>query len=108
MTKKEMSQHIAEKVGVSQLQAQEIIQSVFDGITATLVQEGRIELRNFGIFEVRKRQARDGRNPRTGQVVKVPARMVVTFKPGRGMLERVRHICLEKRYANSRSPVANG
>lgn len=92
MTKKQIVQHIAEKVGVTQGQAQEIIQSVFDGITDTLVREGRIELRNFGIFEVRKRQARKARNPRTGQVVKVPARIVVTFKPGREMQERVRQV----------------
>ena len=89
MTKKEIVQYIAEKVGVHRIQAQEIVQSVFDGITETLVQEGRIELRNFGVFEVKKRKPRNGRNPRTGENVKVPARMVVTFKPGRVMEERV-------------------
>ena len=92
MTKKEIVQHIAEKVGVNRLQAQEIVQSVFDGITETLVREGRIELRNFGVFEVKKRKPRIGRNPRTGENVKVPGRMVVTFKPGRVMEERVRQL----------------
>jgi DNA-binding protein HU-beta/integration host factor subunit beta len=51
--------------------------------------EGRIELRNFGVFEVKKGKPRQARNPRTGEKVKVPARLVVTFKPGREMEERV-------------------
>jgi len=61
----------------------------FDGITQTLVEEGRIELRNFGVFEVKKRKPRKARNPRTGEKVKVPARLVVTFKAGREMEDRV-------------------
>jgi hypothetical protein len=52
--------------------------------------EGRIELRNFGVFAVKKRKPRKARNPRTGRPVKVPARLVVTFKPGREMEERIR------------------
>ena len=89
MTKKEMAKAIADDVGILQTQAQEIVQRVFDGITETLVQEGRIELRNFGVFEVKKRKPRKGRNPRTGESVEVPVKMVVTFKPGREMEQRV-------------------
>src|SRR5271166_5656032 len=89
MTKKAMAKAIAEEMGLNQLQTMQIIQKVFDGITETLVQEGRIELRNFGVFEVKKRKPRKARNPRTGEKVMVPARMVVTFKPGREMEERV-------------------
>jgi nucleoid DNA-binding protein len=89
MTKKEMAKAIAAELGLNQVQVKEIIQRVFDGITATLVQEGRIELRNFGIFEVKKRKPRKARNPRTGASVKVPGKLVVTFKPGREMEQRV-------------------
>ena len=89
MTKRDMVKAIAEKVGVLQGQAQEIVQGVIDGITETLVQEGRIELRNFGVFEVKRRKPRMARNPRTGEEVMVPSRLVVTFKPGRVMEERV-------------------
>jgi nucleoid DNA-binding protein len=67
----------------------EIIQRLFDGIIETLEKEGHIELRNFGVFKVRKRKLRQGRNPRTGESVMVPAKLVVTFKPGREMEERV-------------------
>ena len=89
MTKKEMAKAIAEEMGINQLQTLEIIQKVFDGITETLLQEGRIELRNFGVFEVKKRKPRKARNPRTGASVKVPGKLVVTFKPGREMELRV-------------------
>jgi nucleoid DNA-binding protein len=89
VTKKEMAKAIAQEMGIDQRQAQEMVQRVFDAITETLVQEGRIELRNFGVFEVKKRKPRKAYNPRTGEKVKVPARMVVTFKPGWVMGERV-------------------
>ena len=89
MTKKEMARAIAEEMGLTQLQVQGVVRRVFDGITETLEREGRIELRNFGVFEVRQRKPRKARNPRTGERVKVPAKRVVAFKPGREMGERV-------------------
>jgi integration host factor subunit beta len=90
MTKKDMAKEIAEAAGITQAQAQDIVQRVFNGIVETLVEEGRIELRNFGVFEVKKRKARQARNPRTGERVVVPERAVVIFKPGLDMEERVR------------------
>ena len=89
MTKKELAKAISEEFGIASLVALHAVQRVFDGITETLIEEGRIELRNFGVFEVRKRKPRKARNPRTGESVKVPAKMVVVFKPGREMEERV-------------------
>ena len=89
MTKRDLAKAIAEEMGLTQIQVKEIIQRVFDGITETLLHEGRLELRNFGVFEVKKRRPRQARNPRTGQAVAVPAKRVVTFKPGRQMEERV-------------------
>jgi len=55
-----------------------------------LADHGRIELRNFGVFECKERKARIGRNPKTGDPVDIPARFVVTFKPGKEMEERIR------------------
>ena len=88
MTKKEMAQTIAEAMGMPQTQVKEIVQLVFDGIIDTLEKEGRIELRGFGVFEVKHRKARSARNPRTGETVMVPAKNVVTFKQGREMVVR--------------------
>jgi nucleoid DNA-binding protein len=89
MTKKDMAKAIADEMGLPQGQVGEVVQHVLDGITETLLNSRRIELRKFGVFEVRKRKPRRARNPRTGEEVNVPAKLVVTFKPGRVMEERV-------------------
>ena len=90
VTKKEIVKTISEEIGLTQLKTKEIVQKTFDAIVETLVDEGRIELRNFGVFEVKKRAARKARNPRTGDRVDVPEKYVVTFKPGKEMEEKVR------------------
>lgn len=92
MTKKEIVKTISEEIGLTQLKTKEIVQKTFDAIVETLVDDGRIELRNFGVFEVKRRAARKARNPRTGQRVDVPEKYVVTFKPGKEMEERVREL----------------
>lgn len=92
MTKKEMAIAIAKATNLPRIHVQEVVQRVFDGIINTLEKERRIELRNFGVFEVKKREPRNARNPRTGEKLMVPARFVVTFKPGREMEERVGQI----------------
>ncbi len=91
MTKKEIVKTISEECGLTQLKTKEIVQKTFEAIIDTLVEDSRhrIELRNFGVFEVKKRAARKARNPRTGDRVDVPAKYVVTFKPGKEMEERV-------------------
>lgn len=93
MTKKEIVKTISEEIGLTQLKTKEIVQKTFDAIVEALVEEPRrIELRNFGVFEVKERAARKARNPRTGERVDVPAKMVVTFKPGKEMEEKVRQL----------------
>ena len=103
MTKKEIVKTISEEIGLTQLKTKEIVQKTFDAIVETLVEDtksninkggdgplGRIELRNFGVFEVKRRAARKARNPRTGEKVFVAEKFVVTFKPGKEMEEKVR------------------
>lgn len=90
MTKKEIVKKISEEIGLTQLKTKDIVQRTLDAITHTLVTEGRIELRNFGVFEVKRRAPRKARNPRTGAKVFVPSKNVVTFKPGKEMEELVR------------------
>ncbi|MCA9041713.1 MAG: integration host factor subunit beta [Planctomycetaceae bacterium] len=92
MTKKEIVKSISEELGLTQLKTKEIVQKTFDAIVETLVADKRIELRNFGVFEVKKRAARRARNPRTNASVEVPEKYVVTFKPGKEMEERVRQL----------------
>jgi nucleoid DNA-binding protein len=92
VTKKEIVKQISERIGLTQLKTKDIVQQTFDAIVETLLEVGRIELRNFGVFEVKKRKARRARNPRTGDPVDVPPKNVVTFKPGKEMEERVRQM----------------
>jgi integration host factor subunit beta len=110
VTKKEIVKTISEEIGLTQLKTKEIVQKTFDAIVEALVAEGRIELRNFGVFEVKPRAARKARNPRTGDKVLVPAKNVVTFKPGKEMEERVRQMQIREEHdevdldANSKAP----
>ena len=98
MTKKEIVKTICDranakklmKSNLTQLATKEIVQWTFEAIIATLVEEGRIELRNFGVFEVKQRKPRKARNPRTGDPVNVEAKNVVTFQPGKDMEEQVK------------------
>ena len=90
MTKKEIVKAIAEELGLTQMAVKEVVQMTFDHIVDTLVDDRRIELRNFGVFEVKRRAARQARNPKTGEPVEVKARYVVAFKPGKEMEERVK------------------
>ena len=92
MTKKDIVRTISEEVGLTQQQTKEIVQKTFDAIIESLVRERRIELRNFGVFEVKPRAARKARNPRTGEQVDVPRKHVVTFKPGKHMEAKVRDL----------------
>lgn len=106
MTKKEIVKQISEKVNLTQLKTKEIVQMTFDAIIATLVTEGRIELRKFGVFEVRQRKARKARNPRTGEAVEVLPKNVVTFQPGKEMEEEVRNakVVTTKRKSRKAAP----
>ena len=85
MTKKEIVRFISDDLNLSQQDVKKVVQKTFDAVIEALAKEGRIELRNFGVFEVKERKARKARNPRTGEEVFVASKRVVTFKPGKEM-----------------------
>ena len=99
MTKKDIVRTISDEVGLTQQQTKKIVQRTFDSIIDALVRDGRIELRNFGVFEVKPRAARRARNPKTGDEVIVPEKHVVTFKPGKHMEARVQEADLSENQA---------
>jgi integration host factor subunit beta len=84
-TKRELVKTIAEKTALTQVQTAEVIQLALDAIAEAIVSDGRMELRNFGVFEVKLRQPRKARDPRNGATMDVPARNVVVFRPGRAL-----------------------
>ena len=82
LTKKEIIIAISEETGLAQVDVKRVLQGAFAHIIDSLKEGKTIELRNFGVFKVKQRAPRRGRNPKTGQEVPVPSRRVVVFKPG--------------------------
>lgn len=90
MTKKDIVLKIADETGIKQIDVKKVVQKTFDNIVASLVRGEKVELRNFGVFKLKERRSRTGRNPRTGQIVPVPARKVVVFKAGLEMKKKIK------------------
>lgn len=82
ITKKDIILKIANDTGIKQIDVKKVVQRMLDDITLSLAKGDTVELRNFGIFKVKSRKARTGRNPRTGVEVPVPPKKVAIFKPG--------------------------
>jgi integration host factor subunit beta len=83
VVKKELAFEISEEFNISHNVSLKIVQKFLDQIIGELNSGNRIELRNFGVFEVRTRKSRVARNPRTGEKVQVPEKKTVVFKPGK-------------------------
>ncbi|HLD88088.1 MAG TPA: HU family DNA-binding protein [Candidatus Omnitrophota bacterium] len=90
MTKKDIVLRITDATGIKQVDVKRIVQKTFDVIVDSLMRGEKVELRNFGVFKIKERKARFGRNPRTGQSVPVPPRKVVVFKSGLEMKQKVK------------------
>ena len=82
MTKKDIVLKIAEETGIKQVDVKKVVQRTLDHVITSLKAGETVELRNFGIFKVKSRRGRTGRNPRTGDKVPVPPKRVAVFKPG--------------------------
>ncbi len=89
MTKKDIVRRLAAEMNLDQSLTKKIVQRTLDMILETAIAEGRIELRNFGVFEVKRRAARKARNPKTNQQVNVPAKNVLSFQPGKNVANAV-------------------
>ena len=90
MTKRDLVMRIADETGLIQQDVYAVIQKSLDYIVEALEQDETVEFRNFGVFEVRLTKSRVGRNPNKPEnVVTIPARKVVKFKPGKIMREKI-------------------
>ena len=90
MTKKDLVLKIAEETDVKQIDVKIVVQRMLDYIIAALARGETVELRNFGVFKLRSRKQRIGRNPRTGESVNIPQKRVVSFKSGLIMKQKVK------------------
>lgn len=92
MNKSDLVQHVAERLpNLAAKDVEVIVNTIFDSMTRSLSRGDRIEIRGFGSFEIRVRRPRQGRNPKTGQQVKVGRRVVPFFKVGKELKEKVNH-----------------
>ncbi len=89
MNKSELIAVTAEKSGMTKKDAERALNAALDVITAQLVAGNRVQLSGFGIFEVKTREARTGRNPRTKQAIEIPASTAPVFKPSKTLKEQV-------------------
>jgi integration host factor subunit beta len=87
MTKADLVERVAKEADMTKKDAEQLVEIIFDSIIASLNKGEKIELRGFGSFRVRQRNARKGRNPKTGDSVNIPAKRVAYFKPGKELKE---------------------
>jgi len=91
MTKAELVDNVADKVNLTKKQTEIIVNILFNSITEALSDGDKVELRGFGSFRIRARNPREGRNPKTGDTVHIPAKKVPFFKAGKELREMVDH-----------------
>jgi len=89
MNKSELIDYIAQSAGINKTQATAALQAVETGVIDTLANGGTVELKGFGTFKVTPRAERNGRNPKTGETIVIPAANVPTFKAGKGLKDAV-------------------
>ena len=89
LTRKDLAKSINERLGFSKQSAGELVDIVFDTMKEGLLRQESIKLVQFGTFNIRKKNARVGRNPRTGDTMEICRRSMVSFKPSKGLRERI-------------------
>lgn len=90
MTKKDIVMKVSNETNLTQIDVKKIVQRALDVVVESLERGETVELRNFGVFKVKNRRGRIGRNPRTGEEVSVPEKKVVVFKPGLILKQKVK------------------
>lgn len=90
MNKSELVDLVAEKAEMTKKDSEKAVKAVLDSITDGLVRGDKVQLVGFGTFEVRSRKEREGRNPATGEKIKIKALKVPAFKPGKALKEKVK------------------
>ena len=91
MTKADLVEIVAREADMTKKDVEQLVEIIFDSIVSTLNKGEKIELRGFGSFRVRERNARKGRNPKTGEPVDIPAKRVAYFKPGKDLKDIINH-----------------
>ncbi|PPI88135.1 integration host factor subunit alpha [Candidatus Pantoea edessiphila] len=96
LTKAEMSEYLFEKLSLSKRDSKELVEIFFEEIRCTLEYGEKVKLSGFGNFDLRNKNQRPGRNPKTGEDVPISARRVVTFRPGQKLKNRIENAIFKK------------
>jgi integration host factor subunit alpha len=91
LTKADIAEHLFNELGISKRDAKELVETFFEDIRLALENGEQIKISGFGNFELRTKNERPGRNPKTGEDIPITARRVVTFRPGQKLKARVEH-----------------
>ncbi|MHB8472018.1 MAG: integration host factor subunit alpha [Gammaproteobacteria bacterium] len=89
LTKADMAERLFEELGLNKREAKELVEMFFEEIRTALEQGSQVKLSGFGNFDLRNKNQRPGRNPKTGEEIPITARRVVTFRPGQKLKARV-------------------
>lgn len=90
MTKTEMIVELADRTGLSKVDAEKVLKAFIETVEDTLVKGEKLQLTGFGTFEVIERAAREGRNPKTGEAMSIPETKSPKFKPGKSLKDLVK------------------
>ena len=101
LTKSEMAERLFEELGLNKREAKEIVELFFEEIRVCLENNEQVKLSGFGNFDLRDKNQRPGRNPKTGEEIPISARRVVTFRPGQKLKARVEEHAGEEAYAGT-------
>lgn len=104
MTKADLIEEVSRVVELTRKESEVIVEAIFDSVVRSLRSGDKIEIRGFGSFRTRERQARIGRNPKTGERVDVPAKRIPYFKPSKELKDLVNEAAPEKVFAGDPPP----
>ncbi|BDY05469.1 MULTISPECIES: integration host factor subunit alpha [Ferrimonas] len=99
LTKADMAEHLTETLGIHKKDAKDLVEAYFEEIRLALELGEQVKLSGFGNFELRDKNQRPGRNPKTGEDIPISARRVVTFRPGQKLKARVEDLELDREEA---------
>src|SRR5690606_23499687 len=107
LTKAEMAERLYEELGLNKREAKELVELFFEEIRQALEQNEQVKLSGVGNFDLRDKRQRPGRNPKTGEEIPIPARRLVTFRPGQKLKARVARYAGSKPYGRHRATAAH-
>ncbi len=107
LTKADLAERLFNELGINKREAKDLVEFFFEEIRTALHKGDQVKLSGFGNFDLRQKNQRPGRNPKTGEAIPITARRVVTFRPGQKLKARVDQVATQRAARNTAAPSAN-